>query len=74
MGMQENGYMDVENFSKWMDFFFTYYESRGNLSLIKMMLLILDGHKSHVILKVLQKAKTHGIDMISFPSHTSHEL
>ena len=74
MGMQENGYMDAANFNKWMDYFLNYYESRGNLSLTKRMLLILDGHKSHVTLEVLQKAKAHGLDMVSLPSHTSHAL
>ena len=66
--------MDVANFNKWMDYFLNYHESRRNLSLTKKMLLILDGHKSHVTLEVLQKAKAHGLDMVSLPSHTSHAL
>ena len=74
MRMQENGYMDVENFSKWMDSFLSYHKSRGNLSLTKRMLFILDGHKSHIFLEILLKAKTHGVDMVSLPSHTSYEL
>ena len=74
MGMQENGYMDAAIFNKWMDYFLNYHESRGNLSLTKRMLLILDGHKSHVTLEVLQKANAHGLDMVSLPSHTSHAL
>ena len=74
MRMQENGYMDAANFSKWMDFFVHYHTSRGNLSLTKRFLLILSGHKSHVSLEVLLKAKTHGIDMVSLSSHTSYEL
>ena len=36
--------------------------------------MILDGHKSHISLKVLMTTKEHGIDMISLPSHTSHAL
>ena len=36
--------------------------------------MVLDGHKSHITLDVLQKAKTCGLDMISLPSHTSHAL
>ena len=36
--------------------------------------MVLDGHKSHITLDVLQKAKTCGLDMISLPSHTSHVL
>ena len=74
LGMQENAYMDAENFSKWMDFFITYHEKRGDLSLTNRMLLVFDGHKSHVTLEVLLKVKSHGLDMISLPSHTSHCL
>ena len=55
-------------------FFLNYHESRGNLSLIKIKLLILDGHKSHISMEVLLKAKNHGIDMVSLSYHTSHEL
>ena len=57
-----------------MDFFLTYHENRGDLSLTNRMLLVLDGHKSHVTFEVLLKAKSHGLDMISLPSHTSHCL
>ena len=36
--------------------------------------MILDGHKSHISLEVLQIARQHGLDMLSLPSHTSHAL
>ena len=36
--------------------------------------MVLDEHKFHITLDVLQKAKTCGLDMISLPSHTSHAL
>ena len=74
MGMQENGYMEATNFSKWMDYFLRYHEGRGDLFESNRMLLILDGHKNHVTLEVLLKAKTHGLDMVSLPSYTSHGL
>ena len=73
LGMQGNGYLDAENFSKWMTFFITYHE-KENLALTKKMLLILDGHKSHVIMEVLLKAKSYRVDVVSFLSHTSHAL
>ena len=38
------------------------------------MLFILNGHKNHVILEVLLKAKSHGVDIMSLLSYTSHEL
>ena len=74
LGMQENGYMDSENFSTSMIFFIRHHERRGSLGPSKRMLLILDGYKSHVTMEVLLKAKSHGVDMVSLPSHTSHEL
>ena len=72
--MQENGYMDSSNFSIWITSFIRLHETKGNLEPTRRMLLILDGHKSHVTLEVLLKAKDHGLDMVSLPSHSSHEL
>jgi hypothetical protein len=37
-------------------------------------LLIVDVYNSHVILQVVCKAVTHGLDTITLPSHTSHCL
>jgi hypothetical protein len=37
-------------------------------------LLVLDGHGSHVTLRVVCKATKIGLDVISLPSHTSHAL
>ena len=37
-------------------------------------LIILNGHKSHIILEVLEMTKESGIDMVSLPSHLNHEL
>ena len=59
---------------EWMDHFIHEVESQEKLSKERRLLLILDGHKSHINLEVLIKAKDHGIDMIPLPSHTSHEL
>ena len=36
--------------------------------------MVLDGHKSHITLDILQKAKNCGLDMISLPSHTTFPL
>ena len=66
--------MDAENFSTWMTFFIRHHERRGSLGPNKKMLLILDSHKSHVIMEVLLKAKNHRVDMVSLPSYSSHAL
>ena len=33
---------------------------------------MLDGHKAHLTLEVVSKAKKHGLDMLTLPSHTLH--
>ncbi len=37
-------------------------------------LIILDGHGSHVTLEAIKQSHQFGLDMITFPSHTSHAL
>lgn len=37
-------------------------------------LLIMDGHANHVIVDVVNKAKTIGLDIITLPSYTQHAL
>ena len=66
--------MDNTHFMEWMDFFVQRMLKEGGQPPQERHLVILDGHKSHVNLEVLMKAKENGIDMISLPSHTSHEL
>ena len=66
--------MDNIHFMEWMDFFLHRILEEGGQLPQERHLLILDGHKSHINLEVLMKAKENGIDMISLPSHTSHEL
>ena len=74
LGMQKKGWMDTFHFIEWMDYFIHKMQSEENLFQERRHLIILDGHKSHISLEVLMKARDHGIDMISLPSHTSHEL
>ena len=57
-----------------MDHFVNILNCRGLLSTISRHLLVLDGHKAHLTLEVVQKAKTNGIDMLTLPSYTSHGL
>ena len=73
-GMQMKGWMDSFHFMEWMDHFINRMKEEGGVPAIERHLLILDGHKSHLSLEVLQKAKANGIDMVSLPSHISHQL
>lgn len=38
------------------------------------MLLVLDGHGSHITINVIEFAKSNGIHLLCLPSHTSHIL
>ena len=73
-GMQKKGWVDSIHFMEWMDHFIHSIKQEGGCPPIERHLLILDGHKAHITLEVLMKVKDNGIDMISLPSHTSHEL
>jgi hypothetical protein len=37
-------------------------------------LFIFDGHGSHVTLEAIEQAQAFGLDMVTWPSHTSHAL
>ena len=74
MAMQDKGYMTSYLFSRWMDHFIEQLHDIQLLSPSNRHLIILDGHKSHLTLEVIQKAKEHVVDMLSLPSHTSHAL
>ena len=74
MAMQEKGFMTSYLYSRWMDHFIEQLEAIGDLSPSNRHLVILDGHKSHVSIEVIQKAKHHVVDMISLPSYTSRAL
>ena len=66
--------MDAHLFSQWMDKFIQVLEGRKILNPTKRHLVVLDGHKSHVTLDVIVKARQYGVDLLILPSHTNHEL
>ena len=59
---------------KWMDHFFNLLREKDMLASIHRHLLIFDGHKVHLILDMLTKAKKNEIDIFTIPTHTSHGL
>ena len=73
-GIQKKSWVDIYQFSKWMDHFIRILREKGNLSITQRHLLVLDGHKAHVTLEVVEKAKANGIDMLILSSHISHGL
>ena len=66
--------MDSIRFLKWMEYFIQGTRAEEEDGPRERQLIILDGHKSHITLEVLELAKNNGIDMVSLSSHSSHEL
>ena len=61
-----NGYMDEELFFKWFaDHFIPLTNQLGK------QILFIDGHGSHLLLKVIDAAKENNIILYCLPSHTT---
>lgn len=76
MAMQPKVWMITIPFDKWVSHFITCVQAHGsNLCLVKCHLLLIDGHNSHVTaIDIVHMARGLGLDLINFPSHTSHVL
>ena len=72
MTYQENGYMTSEIFLEWLDHFKN--NVPGGMSKENKHLLILDGHASHVTNEAINFGRENGLDILTLPSHCSHEL
>ena len=72
--MQDKAWMTAYIFFKWLDHFLWHLHLRGGILQTHRHLLILDGHGSHVTLDMIKKAREHGLDLLTLPSHTSHAL
>ena len=74
MAMQPQAWMTTFFFDAWISHFIWALGKKCDISASNQHLLILDGHCSHVTLQVVCKAVKAGLDIITFPSHTSHHL
>jgi DDE superfamily endonuclease/Tc5 transposase DNA-binding domain len=70
-GLSENGYMDSQLGYAWIKRFEEETKEKG---LAGTRLLLLDGHESHISFDLVQFAAEHNIDVISYPSHSTHVL
>ncbi|CAK9823984.1 MFS-type transporter clz9 [Anthophora retusa] len=67
----DTGWMMSEIFFEWMTKFIKFL----HVSIEKLVLLLLYGHSTHTKnLAVIDLAREHGVIMISFPPHCSHQL
>ncbi len=66
----KSGWMTAELFEQTFDHFVTHTSSsRENPSL-----LIYDNHESHVTLPVINKAREHGVEILTLPPHCSNKM
>ncbi|CAH2228586.1 jg21237 [Pararge aegeria aegeria] len=65
----DNGWMESEIFEQY--FIKTFLPTIGNQ---RPILLIYDGHATHVGLNIIMKAREAGVTILKLPAHTSHVL
>ena len=64
----EKGWVNQELYLKWFRFFI------ANIPPARPVLLIEDGHSSHMSLEVIKLAQDNDIQLLCLPSHTTHLL
>ena len=64
----ENGWISQEIYLEWFKFFI------ASIPPARPVLLIEDGHGSHVSLDVIELARANNIHLLCLPAHTSHIL
>ncbi|CAD6884613.1 unnamed protein product [Tilletia controversa] len=69
----ETGWTNTAITAKWFDEVFL-PRSEEIAGKGKHRLLIMDGHKSHFPLSILEKAVSNGVDVICLPAHTTQAL
>lgn len=70
--MSKTGWSNSSIFYDYLQHHFIKYVQRSDAS--QPILLIFDGHKSHINIPVLEWAKNHNIILFVLPAHTSHVL
>ena len=66
----DNGWITNELFLKWLK----HFAAHAKPSVDEKVILLLDGHASHMTLEAVEYGRTHGIVMISFPPHSTHHM
>jgi len=74
IAMQPKAWMTNVLFKAWVLYFLRNLEATYGILASNRHLLVLDGHKSHVTLEVMKLAMGRGLNLITFPSYTSHSL
>ena len=64
----DTGWINADLFLEWFKFFIK------NIPPTRLVLLIQDGHSSHVSIELVELARENNIYLLGLPSHTSHIL
>ena len=67
-GNSVNGWINQELYLEWFKFFI------ASIPSARPVLLIEDGHSSHITIEVIELARQNDIHLLCLPSHTSHVL
>ena len=63
-----NGWINSDLFFQWFEFFL------GHIPPTRPVLLIMDGHGSHMSIKLIELARCNDVHILCLPSHTTHVL
>ena len=63
-----SGWVNADLFYKWLSFFV------DCIPPARPILLLLDGHSSHVTVEAIELARKHNVHMLCLPAHTTHIL
>ena len=69
-GVSDSGWMEQANFHNWFEKMFL--NAVDHLLETGPVVLIMDGHGSHILLKLIQSARKHNVHLIAVPAHTTH--
>ena len=64
----DSGWINEELYAKWFKFFLT------KIPPTRPVLLIEDGHSSHISIDVIKLARDNGVHLLCLPAHTTHML
>jgi hypothetical protein len=63
-----NGWINNDLFLEWFEFFI------AHIPPTRPVLLIMDGHGTHMSIELIELARSNGIHLLCLPSHTTHIL
>ena len=66
-GRSESGWMTTEIFNEWFNKFCALVKERS-------LLLIFDGHMTHISITIIEKARNENIHILKFPPHVTDVL